>query len=162
MRLLLFLLAIRGGVYTLLSLTMAVWWVMDGMGGTFANTRLPFWTLLPASLGLAGSIWLHRQAMRGRGTGFWPAIVATEFLLWSAVFGLGFRPAFLLWGLAQIGAIVLSILLVMPIELRLRSGFMDPEVREYGRELAGHWASMTAVLGSVFAVIVGAASDVSP
>lgn len=150
------IIALRGGVYTLLSLVMLAWWAVTGFGSRFAGIPIPFWSLIPASIAFAASIFLHRHLMRGRTTGFLPAMLATEAMLWIAVIMLGIRSAFLFWALGQIGGIILSVLVVAPMELWINRA--DPEVRELCFALYGRMAGQLAVLGCLFAVLLGAPS----
>ena len=146
------LVLLRGTLYTLASVVAIAWWVFTGFGATFAGSSLPFWALLPASCALAASIYMHRVIRVRWSAGFLPTIIATEVMLWTAVIALGLRPGFLLWGLAQIGGIVLA----MPstaVEVRLRrQGFWNEEFAQIGTENA----TFFAIAFSVIAIIVGA------
>lgn len=149
------LVAIRGGVYTLLSAVMVVWWVAGGFGTPFGANAIPWWSVLPAAASLAGSLWLHRLLRRGHARGFLAGMLATEVMLWMAVITLGIRAAFLLWGLAQLGAIVLILPVAwMELQLRVAQGFDDPEVRELGAE----YATVFALGFAAIALFVGAVS----
>jgi hypothetical protein len=73
-------------------------------------------------------------------------------MLWTAVIALGLRPGFLLWGLAQLGGLVLAIPSTV-FEVILRGqGFWDEEFAQIGTE----YATVFAIAFSVIAIIVGA------
>jgi hypothetical protein len=143
------LVATRGFLYNLLAAIMLIWWLFSGFGAT----RIPWWSLLPAAASLAASIWLHRLLLRGYTRGFLVGMLATEVMLWTAVATIGFRGAFLLWGLAQIGAVVLMIPVVwIEVQVRRAQGYLDHEFLQLGAD----YAAVFAVGFAAIALFVGA------
>ena len=143
------LVATRGFLYNLLAVIMLIWWLISGFGAT----RIPWWSLLPAAASLAASIWLHRLLLRGYTRGFLVGMLATEVMLWTAVATIGFRGAFLLWGLAQIGAVVLMVPVVwVEVQVRRAQGYLDDELLRMGAD----YAAVFAVGFAAIALFVGA------
>ena len=143
------LVATRGFLYNLLAAIMLIWWLISGFGAT----RIPWWSLLPAAASLAASIWLHRLLLRGYTRGFLVGMLATEVMLWTAVATIGFRGAFLLWGLAQIGAVVLMVPVVwVEVQVRRAQGYLDDELLRVGAD----YAAVFAVGFAAIALFVGA------
>ncbi len=143
------LVATRGFLYNLLAAIMLIWWLISGFG----STRIPWWSLLPAAASLAASIWLHRLLLRGYTRGFLVGMLATEVMLWTAVATIGFRGAFLLWGLAQIGAVVLMVPVVwVEVQVRRAQGYLDDELLRMGAD----YAAVFAVGFAAIALFVGA------
>ena len=143
------LVATRGFLYNLLAAIMLIWWLISGFGAT----RIPWWSLLPAAASLAASIWLHRLLLRGYTRGFLVGMLATEVMLWTAVATIGFRGAFLLWGLAQIGAVVLMVPVVwVEVQVRRAQGYLDDELLRMGAD----YAAVFAVGFAAIALFVGA------
>jgi hypothetical protein len=80
-------------------------------------------------------------------------MLATEIMLWTAVATIGFRGAFLLWGLAQIGAVVLMVPVVwVEVQVRCAQGYLDDELLRVGAD----YAAVFAVGFAAIALFVGA------
>jgi hypothetical protein len=147
------LVATREIFYNLLAAIMLIWWLVSGFGASFGATRIPWWSLLPAAASVAASIWLHRLLRRGYTRGFLVGMLATEIMLWTAVATIGFRGAFLLWGLAQIGAVVLMVPVVwVEVQVRCAQGYLDDELLRMGAD----YAAVFAVGFAAIALFVGA------
>ena len=144
------LFATRELFYNLLAAIMLVWWMVSGFGAT----PIPWWSLLPAAASVGGSLWLHRLLRRGHASGFLFGMLATEVMLWTAVATVGFRGAFLLWGLAQFGAVILVMPAVwMESQVRMAQGYLDEELvrvsAEYAAVFTVGFAAIALFIGAV-------------